>query len=96
MVTRIDFIEEGAHIKACQWIQYREGKLEVRIVPEEGFTELDKQFVIDATLERCGNDNIDLKATICKMKDLEYSKRGKFRLIVNKTKITNPRICLTQ
>ncbi len=84
MVTRVDFVEDGNHIKACQWIQHHEGELEVRIVPDEGFTEHDKQFVINATLERCGRDNIDLNPIICTMNDLEYTSRGKFRLIVNK------------
>lgn len=93
MVTRIDFIEEGNHIEACQWIQHCKGELEVRIVPADGFTESDKKFVVDATLERCGKDNIDITATMCTMKDLEYSKRGKFRLIVNKTLKTNQTIC---
>ena len=36
MVTRVDFIEEGKHIKACQWIQNEKGKLEIRIAPDEG------------------------------------------------------------
>ena len=84
MVTRVDFVEDGDHIKACQWIQHHEGDLEVRIVPDKGFTESDKQFVIDTTLERFGKDNINLKATICTMEDLEYTSRGKFRLIINK------------
>lgn len=83
-VTRVDFVEDGEHIKACQWIQHHEGELEVRIVPDEGFTEKDKQFVTDATLERCGRGNILLTATVCTMDDLEYTSRGKFRLIVNK------------
>ena len=83
-VTRVDFVEDGEHLKACQWIQHREGELEVRIVPDEGFTEKDKQFVTDATLERCGKDNILLTTTVCTMDDLEYTRRGKFRLIVNK------------
>ena len=36
MVTRVDFIEEGKHIKPCQWIQNEKGKLEIRIAPDEG------------------------------------------------------------
>ena len=84
MVTRVDFVENGDHIKACQWIQHYQGELEVRIVPDEGFKDYDKQFVIDATLERCGRNNINLTATICSIDDLEYTRRGKFRLIINK------------
>ena len=38
MVTRVDFIEEGEHIKASQWIQNEKDKLEIRISPDEEFS----------------------------------------------------------
>lgn len=83
MVTRVDFIEEGEHIKACQWIQYKKGKLELRIAPDEGFTEKDKDFVIKETLKRCGHGNMDIEVKVCGMDEMIYSKRGKFKLIIN-------------
>ena len=85
-VTRVDFIEEGQNIKACQWIQDECGKLEIRIAPDEGFSEKDQDFVVEETLKRCGHDNMDVTVRVCPMEEMVYSKRGKFRLIVNNIK----------
>lgn len=94
MVTRVDFIEKIRHIKACQWIQSKVGEVEVRIVPDDGFTEDDKMLVVSVTAQRCGKDNMDVIPRLCTMEELEYSNRGKFRLIINKSKnysrLTNP------
>jgi len=86
MVTRIDFVEESQHICACQWIQTTIGAVEVRIVPDDGFTEKDKEFVVNATIRRCGEGNMDVLPNVCALEELEYTSRGKFRLIINKTK----------
>lgn len=83
MVTRVDFIEEGEHIKACQWIQNEKGKLEIRISPDEGFSNKDVDFVVEETLMRCGYGNMDITTKVCSMDEMIYSKRGKFKLIVN-------------
>lgn len=83
-MTRVDFIEEGEHIKACQWIQEEKGKIEIRIAPDDGFSEQDRDFVIEETLKRCGRDNMDVTTKVCSMGDMIYSKRGKFKLIINK------------
>ena len=83
MVTRVDFIEEGKHIKACQWIQNEKGKLEIRIAPDEGFSNKDVDFVVEETLKRCGHGNMDITTMVCSMDEMIYSKRGKFKLIVN-------------
>lgn len=83
MVTRVDFIEEGEHIKACQWIQNERGKLEIRISPDEGFSNKDVDFVVEETLKRCGHGNMDITTKVCSMDEMIFSKRGKFKLIVN-------------
>ena len=83
MVTRVDFIEEGEHIKAFQWIQNEKGKLEIRIAPDEGFTDKDRNFVVEETLKRCGHGNMDITTKVCSMDEMIFSKRGKFKLIVN-------------
>ena len=86
IVTRIDFVEKLKHIKACQWIQHKAGEVEVRIVPDEGFCDKDKISVVSVTAQRCGEGNMDVIPRLCTMDELEYSGRGKFRLIINKTK----------
>ena len=82
-VTRVDFVEDGENIKACQWIQKEKGKLLILIVPDDGFTDKDKEFVVDETIKRVGENNMDIEVKLAELTDLRLSKRGKFRLIVN-------------
>lgn len=82
-VTRVDFVEDGEHIKACQWIQKEKGKLLILIVPDDGFTDKDKEFVLDETIKRVGENNMDIEVKLAKLGELRLTKRGKFRLIVN-------------
>ena len=89
MVSRIDFIESGKHFKACQWVQIEKGKVQILVVPDKGFTEQDALFIKDATLERVGHDNLDIELKFVCAEDLIYTKRGKFRLIVNRINKTN-------
>lgn len=82
-VTRVDFVEDGENIKACQWIQKEKGKLLILIVPDDGFTVKDKEFVVDETIKRVGENNMDIDVKLAKLDELRLTKRGKFRLIVN-------------
>lgn len=82
-VTRVDFVEDGENIKACQWIQKEKGKLLILIVPDDGFSDKDKEFVVDETIKRVGENNMDIDVKLTKLDELKLTKRGKFRLIVN-------------
>lgn len=84
MVSRIDFIESGEHIKACQWVQEEKGKLKILVVPDIGFSEKDSQFVYNETVKRIGENNMDIAIQVVPLQGLIYSRRGKFKLIVNK------------
>lgn len=84
MVSRIDFIESGEHIKACQWVQEEIGKVTVLIVPDKDFTEQDSLFVKKATQKRVGVENLDVEIKTVSLDNLLYTSRGKFKLIVNK------------
>lgn len=88
LVTRIDFIERGQHIKACQWVQEEKGEVIVYIVPDENFTEADARFVKNETLKRVGFDNMEVSTKIVGIEDLIYTQRGKFKLIVRKPNAT--------
>lgn len=88
LVTRIDFIERGQHIKACQWVQEEKGEVIVYIVPDENFTEADAYFVKNETLKRVGFDNMEVSTKIVAIEDLIYTQRGKFKLIVRKPNAT--------
>lgn len=84
MVSRIDFIEDGENIKACQWVQDEIGKVLVLIVPDINYTEQDLLFVKEATQKRVGKGNLDIIVRTVSWDELIYSSRGKFKLIVNR------------
>lgn len=84
MVSRIDFIESGEHIKACQWVQEEDGKVEIRIVPDVGFTDEDRLYVVHETERKVGRCNLDIETIIVPIDKLIYTRRGKFKLIVRK------------
>lgn len=82
-VTRIAFVETARNVKACQWVQSEPGKLELRIVPDKGFIPENAHYIEECTYNRVGRHNIDLTTTITTMEGLIYTRRGKFKLIVN-------------
>lgn len=83
IVSRIDFIENGAHIKACQWVQNDPGAITILIVPDDEFSEDDRLFVIKETELKVGLGNLDIETLVVPIEKLIYSRRGKFKLIVN-------------
>lgn len=83
IVSRIDFIENGAHIKACQWVQNDPGAITILIVPDDEFSEDDRLFVIKETERKVGLGNLDIETLVVPIEKLIYSRRGKFKLIVN-------------
>ena len=83
IVSRIDFIENGAHIKACQWVQNDPGTITILIVPDDEFSEDDRLFVIKETERKVGQGNLDIETLVVPIEKLIYSRRGKFKLIVN-------------
>lgn len=85
-VTRIDFIESGKHFKACQWIQEKQGEVTILIVPDNGFSEADRNFVKKETLKKVGHNNMDIEIKVVSIDKLIYTSRGKFKLIVNALK----------
>lgn len=82
IVTRIDFIEKGSHIDACQWVQERPGQLTINIVPDDACIQKDIDYVLNETIRKVGKDNMDISVKCVKQEDLVYSNRGKFKLIV--------------
>lgn len=82
-MQRIDFAEDAEHVKAVQWVQPRKGELILCIVPDEGFTEADRDYVLKCTEQRVGRGNLDIRVELKKIDELIHTSRGKFKLVVN-------------
>ena len=83
-IMRLGFVFKGVqHVKYSQLIQKEDGIVEVRVVPENDFSETDELMIKNNLLNRLGNGNVDFKILRITEKDLVYSKRGKFNFVVN-------------
>lgn len=84
-LKRLDFImKEASNVKATQLIQDAIGEIKILIVPESNFTEKDQDKILSAFWNRVGKDNMDVEVVKTSMEDLVYSKRGKFKYIINR------------
>lgn len=76
---RYSFYEQ--HVNSFQFYQDEPGKVFVRIIPEEDFTELDKKNILQTLEEDC---NSQIEFSIEKVKSISKKKSGKRELIIQK------------
>lgn len=76
---RYSFYEQ--HVNSFQFYQDEPGKVFVRIIPEEDFTELDKRNILKTLEEDCDSQ---IKFCIEKVKSISKKKSGKRELIIQK------------
>lgn len=76
---RYSFYEQ--HVNSFQFYQDEPGKVFVRIIPEEDFTELDKKNILQTLEEDC---NSQIEFSIEKVKFISKKKSGKRELIIQK------------
>lgn len=88
-IMRLDFIGKGVdNIKAFQIVQEKEGELIISIVPEKQFTDNDYNLLTEKLWNRVGRNNMDCHFEIVEdTKGFKYTSNGKFRLILNLTKV---------
>lgn len=87
-IMRLGFLFKGVkHVKMSQLVQDEKGVLWVCIVPDEGFTEKDRLYIEEETRKRVGEGNMDVETKLVNLEQLVYSRRGKFKLIVNRNMI---------
>lgn len=83
-VMRLGFILKGAtHVRTVQLVQREKGSVCVLIVPEVGFNNDDERYIVDALESRVGKGNLDIIVKIGTESDLIYTKRGKFKYLIN-------------
>lgn len=67
----------------CGVIQRIVGRTDDILFCKDGSMVMRVDFVVEETLKRCGYGNMDITTKVCSMDEMVYSKRGKFKLIVN-------------
>lgn len=67
----------------CGVIQRIVGRTDNILFCKDGSMVTRVDFVVEETLKRSGYGNMDITTKVCSMDEMIYSKRGKFKLIVN-------------
>ena len=72
------------NIKFAQIVQNKIGEIILNIVPEENYSLKDKQLIIDNIYQKMGRHNVDIKIEVISEKEIIYTSRNKFKLVVSK------------
>lgn len=84
-VGRLDPIfKGGSGIKAAQIFQHKTGEVELRLVPDESFTDQSAMSLKRELIKRVGDD---LHISIVILDSIEKSKNGKFKPVISEFKI---------
>lgn len=67
----------------CGVIQRIVGRTDNILFCKDGSMVTRVDFVVEETLKRSVYGNMDITTKVCSMDEMIYSKRGKFKLIVN-------------
>lgn len=85
LIGRIDHVFKGVNnIKFAQIVQNKIGEIILNIVPEENYSLKDKQLIIDNIYQKMGRHNVDIKIEVISEKEIIYTSRNKFKLVVSK------------
>lgn len=83
-IQQLSFVLKGVdNVKCTQMIQEKNGLLNIRVVPELDFSQKNIEQIENNVHERIGKDNIDFKISIISLADIIYTKRGKFKYLIN-------------
>jgi phenylacetate-CoA ligase len=84
LIGRIDHVFKGVNnIKFAQIIQNHSGGIIVNIVPEKNYSLKDKQLIIENIYHKMGKNNIDITINIISEKEIIYTSRNKFKLVIS-------------
>lgn len=83
-IQRLDFIFKGVkNVKMSQLVLDKNGTLHINIVPNAGFCNMDKNVVEHNLIERVGKNNLDYLISIIEETEIIYTKRGKYKFLMN-------------
>lgn len=84
LIKRLGFLFKNVnHVRLSQLIQEKDGTLSICIVPELGFGDIEKKQITQNLINRVGNNNLIFRIKLISEKDIQYTKRGKFKYIIN-------------
>lgn len=68
-------------VKRYQYVQEEKGKMEIRVLPGEGFSEADSRAIVSAYEKKCG---AELEVFVKVVDDIRLTPRGKARRLIQK------------
>lgn len=83
-VMRLCFVfKDAQNVKYAQIVQREDSFVEVRIVPDEGFNEENKEFIRQNLISRVGENNLNYGFFMIDESELIKSKAGKLKFVIN-------------
>lgn len=83
-IMRLDFLfKDVAHVRMSQLVQNKDGVLDINVIPEPEFTDLDRKHIESNMIQRVGIDNIDFRFNIITECYIRYTTNGKFKYLIN-------------
>ena len=82
IATRLQLFKNVSYIKLAQIIQREQGKIEINILPDGPFSDLEKGQIMKHIDERIGLSDIDVTINTVSDDKIIYSKRNKFNQVI--------------
>ncbi len=80
----LTFIFKDAHgVRLAQFVQNEVGKIILNIVPENDFSENDKEEVLKNIDQKIGKKNMDVDFRLIDESEMQYTKRNKLALVIS-------------
>ena len=82
IATRLQLFKNVSYIKLAQIIQRQQGKIEINILPDGPFSDIEKGQIMKHIDERIGLSDIDVTINTVSDDKIIYTKRNKFNQVI--------------
>lgn len=78
-----DLFTRVKNVLLAQIIQNEVGAIDINIVPDEKFSEIDKRTIYNDIHKKSGENNLDIKINTVTSSEIIYTKRNKFKFVLS-------------
>ena len=80
----LTFVFKDVHgVRLAQFVQNEVGKIILNVVPENVFSEKDKEGILEYIDQKIGNENMDVDFRLIDESQMQYTKRNKLALVIS-------------
>lgn len=80
----LTFVFKDVHgVRLAQFVQNEVGKIILNVVPENVFSEKDKEGILEYIDQKIGKENMDVDFRLIDESQMQYTKRNKLALVIS-------------